>query len=114
MLKKNFRLPIQEWMKDKKSKTTTAKGDFFIARKKYNEKSIFRFGVVVSAKVFKGAVKRNRLRRKIFEAVRVAGLAGEAENGKGEDILLSVLPAAAKADEKEVIGSLSPVLKKIK
>lgn len=109
MLQKVFRLPIQEWMKDKKSKTIAIKGDFFIARKKDNEKTFSRFGVLVSAKVFKSAVKRNRIRRKVFEAIRASKLC----EIPGKDVLISISPAAADLPEKKAMESLSVILKKI-
>ncbi len=109
MLQKIFRLPIQEWMKDKKSKTIAIKGNFFIARKRENKKSFSRFGVLVSVKVLKGAVKRNRIRRKIFEAIRVS----ELYQVPGKDILISILPVAANLPEEKVMESLPMILKKI-
>ena len=36
-----------------------------------NEKKFTRVAVVVSKKVFKSAVKRNRIRRRVYEALRV-------------------------------------------
>ncbi|MBQ6511027.1 ribonuclease P protein component [Candidatus Saccharibacteria bacterium] len=36
-----------------------------------NEKGFLRFGVVVSKKVLKSAVGRNRIRRRIYEAIRL-------------------------------------------
>lgn len=109
MLQKIFRLPIQEWMEDKKLKTITIRGDFFIVRRRESKKNFSRFGVLISAKVFKGAVKRNRIKRKIFEIVRVSGLCQE----QGKDVLISILPTAVDLPEKKVMGSLPVILKKI-
>lgn len=109
MLQKVFRLPIQEWIKDKKSKTIAIKGNFFIVREKKNGKNFSRFGVLVSAKIFKGAVKRNRIKRKVFEMIRVSGL----YQNPGKDILISVLPSAAGSPEEKIIESLSVIFKKI-
>lgn len=36
-----------------------------------NEKKFTRVAVVVSKKVFKSAVKRNRIRRRVYEALRI-------------------------------------------
>lgn len=110
MLKKFFRLPIQNWMKDKKIKTITIKGDFFMVRVRDNDKDFCRFGIIVSAKIFKGAVGRNRLKRKIFELIRTTKL---IEKFSGKDILLSVLPQATRVQEKIIIQSLPLVLNKI-
>jgi len=109
MLQKFFRLSIQEWMKDKKSKTIAIKGNFFIVRKRENGKNFSRFGVLASAKVFRGAVKRNRIKRKIFEAIRVSGLC----QIPGKDILISVLPVAAGLPEEKIMESLPIILEKI-
>jgi len=96
-------------MEDKKSKTIAVKGDFFIVRKRENEKSFSRFGVLVGAKVFKGAVKRNRIKRKVFEIIRVSKLC----QNPGKDILVSILPAAANLPEEKIMESLPLILKKI-
>ncbi len=109
MLQKVFRLPIQEWMKDKKSKTIAIRGDFFMARKKENGKAFSRFGVLVSAKVFRGAVKRNRIRRKVFETIRVSKLC----EIPGKDVLISISPSAANLPEEKIMESLPIILKKI-
>ncbi len=110
MLKKFFRLPIQNWMKDKKIKTITIKGDFFVVKIRDNNKDFSRFGVIISAKVFKRAVRRNKLKRKIFELIRTTKL---IEKFSGKDILLSVSPQAAEAQERIIIQSLLLVLNKI-
>ncbi|OGM90258.1 ribonuclease P protein component [Candidatus Wolfebacteria bacterium RBG_13_41_7] len=109
MLQKVFRLPIHEWMEDKKSKTIAVNGNFFIARKRENRKNFSRFGILVNTKVFKGAVERNRIKRKVFEVIRVLELC----QVPGKDILISVLPIAANLPEKKVIESLLLILKKI-
>lgn len=110
MLKKIFRLPIQNWMKDKKNKTITIKGDFFMARVRSNNENFCRFGIIVSAKIFKGAICRNRIKRKIFEFIRMNKL---VEKFSGKDILLSVLPQAIGVQEKTIIQSLPLFLNKI-
>jgi len=111
MLKKIFRLPIQEWMKDKKTKTIAVKGDFFMARAKENKKNFGRFGILISAKVFKGAVGRNIIRRKIFEALRIGNF---SEKLAGKDVLISVAPNINEISKENFEKSLSSTLNKIK
>ncbi|MFA5099122.1 MAG: ribonuclease P protein component [Candidatus Paceibacterota bacterium] len=96
-------------MRDKKSKTIAIKGDFFIARKRDSDKNFSRFGVLVSAKVFKSAVKRNRIKRKIFETIRAL----ELSQTPGKDVLISVLPVAANFPEEKLMESLPIILKQI-
>jgi len=65
-----------------------------------------RFTVVVSTKVSKKAVKRNRLKRLVREFVRL-----RLENFSGGDYVLMVQPKAAGVDEKEFLPGLENFLK---
>lgn len=48
----------------------TSRGDIFSVKFIKNQKNDYRLAVVVSKKVHKSAVKRNQIRRRIYEAVR--------------------------------------------
>jgi len=66
MLPKKLKLPIQE-MISKKGKSY--KNPFFTIKVFSTDKSYSRFGVIVSKKVGKTAVLRNRIKRMIFNAL---------------------------------------------
>lgn len=67
MLPKKLRLPIQEVI-SKKGKTH--KNTFFTIKVFSNNLNFSRFGVVISKKVGKTAVVRNKIKRAIFNALR--------------------------------------------
>ncbi len=68
MLAKKNRLPIQ-YLKSKKPEVRRSQS---LTLKKYtNDKDVPRLGVMVSKKVVKSAVKRNELKRLVFNQVRL-------------------------------------------
>lgn len=74
--------------------------EFLSLRHIPNKKGDYRLAVVVSRKVSKSAVVRNRIRRRIYEAVRVYKKEAAAEWPK--DLIISVFedrPATAPAAE---------------
>ncbi|MDP3015407.1 MAG: ribonuclease P protein component [bacterium] len=105
MLAKQFRLQIQKWLRENK-KTTTRKSEFFIVKLRDNNLSFSRFGTVISAKVNKSAVKRNKIKRTIFNFIRFKKLHELA----GKDILMIVLPAASKLTKPEIEKELEIIL----
>jgi ribonuclease P protein component len=65
----------------------TVRGPLFSIKSTPNPKrTSYRFAVVVSRKVHKSAVARNRIRRRVYEALRSM----EAEIGGPHDIVLTV------------------------
>ena len=113
MLAKKFRLPIRPWMnpvrnkisngvKDKDKKAITKKGNFFIVKTLPNNLGFSRFGTIVSLKTAKKATQRNRLKRTIFNFIRLNNF----HLRPGKDFLIIALPVvskSAKADtEKEL------------
>lgn len=75
-----------------------------------NEQAENRYGVIVSTKISKKAVKRNRLKRQIREAVKAV----EPDLRKGLDIVVIVLPGASDKDYRELKASLENHLQKLK
>ena len=71
MLNKKFRFHSRGGVRFvyQKGKTIRKPGMSLVFLK--NEKKFTRVAVVVSKKVFKSAVKRNRIRRRVYEALRV-------------------------------------------
>src|SRR3989338_9129385 len=105
MLAKKFRLPIQDWLKQRK-KTITRKSDFFIIRRSDNNLAFSRFGAVISKKVSKSAVKRNKIKRTIFDFIRLQRLYEIA----GRDAVVNVLPSVAKLKKEEIEKELTQLL----
>jgi ribonuclease P protein component len=67
-----------------------------------------RFGIMVGLKVSKKAVDRNKLKRRLRELIRAASLKD------GFDVLITVLPAAKKAEFADLRASLSGHWKKLR
>lgn len=106
MLAKQYRLQIQDWLKDKNKKIFTRKSNFFIAKFSLNKLNFSRFGVIISAKVSKSAVKRNRIKRIIFDFIRLNKL-NETPNN---DVAITVLPLTVKLTKEEIEKEISSIL----
>ncbi len=104
MIAKKYKLPIKEFLK-KRSKFFV-KSEFFGIRANPNDLKFSRFGVVISKKVSPSAVVRNKIKRIIFDFIRLEKLHLLA----GKDILLTVLPPAAKLNKKELEGGMGEIL----
>ena len=105
MLAKRFRLQIQKWLGEKK-RTVIRRSDFFIVKLRDNDLLFSRFGAVISAKVNKSAVKRNKIKRTIFNFIRLKKLHELA----GKDILIIVLPSINKLTKPEIEKELKKIL----
>jgi ribonuclease P protein component len=85
------------------------KNNFFILKIAKNDLGVNRFGFVISKKVSKKAVIRNKIRRRLSEAVKV-----EINNIKaGMDLILIVLPGAEKKDFYEIKEAVKNAFVKI-
>lgn len=71
-----------------------------------NDLSFSRFGAIISAKVSKSAVKRNRIKRIIYDFIRINKL---NEVG-GKDVAITVLSPTAKLDRNEIEKELKNVI----
>ncbi len=70
MISKSYRVPrnrIEYILK----KGETSHSDLFIKKFKENEEGVNRFSTIVSCKIDPKAVRRNKLRRQIYEAIRL-------------------------------------------
>lgn len=106
MLAKKFRLPIGKWNKERSRKTIVKKGVFFIVKSAPNNLEFSRFGVITGSKTVKTAVRRNRLKRLIFNFIRL----NEYFRPAGKDALIIVQPAANKAKKPEMEKELETLL----
>jgi len=109
MLAKKFRLPIENWIKDKDKKIAIKKSDFFILKTNPNNLGFNRFGVAISSKVFKSAVKRNSLKRIIFDFIRLRKLYEVSNSDSAKDFLITVLPPAAKLTKEKINEELKKI-----
>jgi ribonuclease P protein component len=107
MLAKKFRLEVENWIKDKAKKVITKKSKFFILKASPNNLNLSRFGAVVSSKTAKNAVKRNYLKRVIFDLVRLEKL----YEIPGKDFLITVLPPITKLTKTEIEKELRKILR---
>ena len=107
MNKKN-RLKKKRDFEDVFKKGKAVKGSFLFIKYRKNKLGVPRFGFVVSAKVAKKAVERNKIRRILSEAVRV--IIGRLE---GHDIIVFASNKITVAPKKDVADDFRGVLQKI-
>ncbi len=107
MLSKKYRLPIQEFL-GKSSKSV--RGVYFTIKSKTNNLLFSRFGVVISRKISKSAVRRNKIKRIIFDFIRFKEYYLKA----GKDVLVIVSPQVSKLTKIEIEGELENMLIKCK
>jgi ribonuclease P protein component len=78
---------------------------FFLVFANKNNLDLSRLGVIVSRKVSKRAVDRNRLKRVVREAFRNK-LVPQTDPGNGVDVVVLVRNAACKTENKSLFESL--------
>jgi len=108
MLKKKHKLPIQLFL-SLKSGSKYFKSQLFSLKIKENSLPFSRFGIVISSRYDKKAVRRNFLKRRIFDFFRL----NIDKFKKGFDIL-AFLSSFVKSDTKEekILEDLEFILKK--
>ena len=75
-----------------------------------NQRVLNRYGIIISAKVSKKAVERNRLKRQISQILKRL----DKSLASGFDLAVVVLPAMLEQEGKAVKNELEKVLKKLK
>lgn len=80
VLKRNKRLSSRDKIEEIVEKGRVKQSPFLICRYQKNELSSDRYATVISTKVQKSAVKRNLLRRQIFECLRALENVPEREH----------------------------------
>jgi len=110
MLAKNRRLAKEKDFKKtfKQGKSFYAK--FLAVKALANELANNRYGLIISAKVSKKAVERNKLKRQIRAIIK----AFEKRLITGHDLIIMVLPAALGQDYLAVKNELEKALAKLK
>jgi len=110
VLAKKFRLLVEKWIKDKNKKIAIKKSDFFILKTNPNNLDFNRFGVVISSKVYKSSVKRNQLKRTIFDFIRMKKFYEVSNKNSGKDFLIIVLPPVVKLTKEKINKELKDFL----
>ena len=107
-LNKKNRLKKKRDFEDVFKKGKAVKGSFLFIKYKKNELGVPRFGFVVSAKVARKAVERNKTRRILSEAVR-----GKINGLGSHDIIVFVAGKIISARKEDVVKDFLGVLGKI-
>lgn len=107
-LNKKNRLKKKLDFEDVFKKGKAVNGSFLFIKYKKNRLGVSRFGFVVSAKVAKKAVERNKIRRILSEAVR-----GIIDSLGSYDIIVVVAGKIITVPPKDVADDFLGVLKKI-
>lgn len=102
MLAKRYRLPIQFFVGKKAS---NVKSRYFLLKIFPTHKDFSRFGIVISSKVSRKAVERNRLKRQVYNFLREI-----KEQLPPADYLIIALPAAAGLKKNELLAELFKTL----
>ena len=111
MLAKKFRLPIQSVL-NKSGRTFRSRS--FLIKAFLSQLDFNRFGVVISKKVDKRAVKRNLIKRIVLDlAKKFVRQPADAENKNKLDILVIISPAMIKMEKADIIKELEEALQKI-
>lgn len=96
----------------------TKKGDkvdnrFLVARRRVNSKGTNRYAIVISKKLQKSAVKRNKLRRQIYETIRLIEKEGAVPSNKSFDIVLFTRRTLLEEDFTGIKKATADILNKI-
>ncbi len=106
MLAKKFKLPLQNHRPSWKNNAIARKGEFFIAKITPNDLDFSRFGIIISSRAVKSAVKRNQLKRIFFNFVRLNKL----ERVLGKDFLFIALKKNKEPTKSQIENELSLLL----
>ncbi len=103
----------QRLTKEKDFERVYKKGEFFaqdflMGKMLKNNLNVTRFGIVVGVKISKKATKRNRVKRRLREAVRLK----LKDIKKGFDVVIMVRPEIADKDYHEIDAAVTKLLRK--
>jgi ribonuclease P protein component len=107
MLKQKFRLKNKKDFDNVYKKGRKAASRFFLIKVKSNQKDISRIGFVVSKKIVSKIVLRNKLKRKMREAIRL--LIDKIK--PGYDIIIIATTSASLKNYIEIEKDLKKLLK---
>ncbi len=107
-LNKKNRLKKKRDFENVFKKGKAVKGSFLFIKYRNNELGVPRFGFVVSAKIAKKAVERNRIRRILSESIR-----DKVKNLGGYDIIVFATSKMTTGHEEGLVDDFLGVLNKI-
>lgn len=107
-LNKKNRLKKKRDFENVFKKGKAVKSSFLFIKYIKNELDISRLGFVVSAKVAKKAVERNKIRRILSEGIR-----GQINNLNGYDIVVFATGKIITGHKEDIVADFLKVLKKI-
>lgn len=107
-LNKKNRLKKKRDFEDVFKKNRAVKGSFLFIKYSKNKLGVPRFGFVVSVKVARSAVERNKIRRILSEMVR-----GIIDGLDSYDIIVFVTSKITVIPREDVVGDFLGVIKKI-
>ncbi len=116
MLKKEFRLKKSSSFKATYSQRRIASDEFFIlygGKNKENAEYPTKIGFVVSKKIHKRAVKRNRIKRLAREAVRLSIKNSEADFEKFQSLIYMAKEGALELDFDKAQLSVTKLINKL-
>jgi len=108
MLKKQFRLRKQKDFEEVFKRGAYFSEKFLVVKIKENSMSISRFGFIVSNKISKKSVKRNRIKRVLRESVRLL----QKNVIPGFDVVFISKKDIVNRNFKEMSSSVEKLLKK--
>ena len=111
MISKKFKVS-REKIKYLLEKGAEMRSGLFIVRYEKNNEQFPGFCVIISRKMDKSAVKRNRLKRQIFEGIRL--ILAESENRGAIDLVLIPKKIILGKDFEEITNDLKHIFKKLK
>jgi len=109
MLVKNSRISKKKEFDDIFKKGKSTRGTFFILKFLKNDLKLNRFAFMVSKKISLKAVVRNKIRRRLSEAVKEF----RTESDKGVDVVFLTLPAIKDKSFSEIKTETDKFLEKI-
>ncbi|MDD5547922.1 MAG: ribonuclease P protein component [Candidatus Pacebacteria bacterium] len=104
MLAKKYRLPIQTVLKQKSGHSF--KSRYFLFKIFSSDLPFSRFGLIVSKKISKKAVDRNRIKRLVFNYLR-KNISLNRKNSKSDDVLIITMKNIPEKEKLEAIEDLS-------
>lgn len=112
MLKRNKRIGKRGNIDEIIKKGKESQSRFLVLRTRENELGFNRFAVIVSTKLDKKAVGRNRLRRQIYESIRLLEKSEEIKN-KSLDIIVFARKSLLGKNYTEIETAVKEILKNI-
>ena len=110
MLAKKYKLTRKDHIQDISRKGKESKSRYFVVKYEDNNEEISRFALTISAKLSKKAVTRNKLRRQLYEIIRL----NLEEITTGKNIVILLRFAALDLNYEDLEKNLLKQLKNIK